>query len=230
MTQEKLIKELVREGYLKSPAIIEAFQKIKRADFVPEGEGEMAYYNIPLPIGYGQTISQPLTVAFTLELLEPKKGEKILDIGAGSGWQTALLSELVGDPLRHPLRQSADGGADGGGKVIAIERIPELKNMAEKNVGKYGFAEKGIAKIILGDGSKGYSEEAPYDKIVAAAYVKKIPEAWKEQLKIGGRIVAPVGEQMTVLDKTGPNIFEQRQYFAFLFVPLIEGEVGDKSS
>ena len=214
MTQDKLIKELVRDGYLKSPSIIEAFKKINRADFVPESEGEMAYYNIPLPIGYNQTISQPLTVAFTLELLEPKKGEKILDIGAGSGWQTALLSELVGEE----------------GKVIAIERIPELKNMAEKNVGKYGFAEKGIARIILGDGSKGYPEEAPYDKIVAAAYVKKIPACWKEQLKIGGRIVAPVGEQMTVLDKTGPDKFEQKQYFAFLFVPLIEGEVGDKSS
>ncbi|KKU93935.1 MAG: Protein-L-isoaspartate O-methyltransferase [Candidatus Jorgensenbacteria bacterium GW2011_GWA1_48_13] len=214
MTQDKLIKELVRDGYLKSPSIIEAFKKINRADFVPESEGEMAYYNIPLPIGYNQTISQPLTVAFTLELLEPKKGEKILDIGAGSGWQTALLSELVGEE----------------GKVIAIERIPELKNMAEKNVGKYGFAKKGIAEIILGDGSKGYPEEAPYDKIVAAAYVKKIPACWKEQLKIGGRIVAPVGEQMTVLDKTGPDKFEQKQYFAFLFVPLIEGEVGDKSS
>jgi len=214
LTQDKLIKELVRDGYLKSPSIIEAFKKINRADFVPESEGEMAYYNIPLPIGYNQTISQPLTVAFTLELLEPKKGEKILDIGAGSGWQTALLSELVGEE----------------GKVIAIERIPELKNMAEKNVGKYGFAKKGIAEIILGDGSKGYPEEAPYDKIVAAAYVKKIPACWKEQLKIGGRIVAPVGEQMTVLDKTGPDKFEQKQYFAFLFVPLIEGEVGDKSS
>ena len=214
MTQDKLIKELVRDGYLKSPSIIEAFKKINRADFVPESEGEMAYYNIPLPIGYNQTISQPLTVAFTLELLEPKKGEKILDIGAGSGWQTALLSELVGEE----------------GKVIAIERIPELKNMAEKNVGKYGFAKKGIAEIILGDGSKGYPEEAPYDKIVAAAYVKKIPACWKEQLKIGGRIVAPVGGQMTVLDKTGPDKFEQKQYFAFLFVPLIEGEVGDKSS
>jgi len=214
VTQEKLIKELVRDGYLKSPAIREAFEKIKRADFVPESEREMAYANIPLPIGHGQTISQPLTVAFMLELLQPKKGEKILDIGAGSGWQTALLSELVGEE----------------GKVIAIERIPELKNMAEKNIGKYGFAEKGIAKIVLGDGSKGYPAEAPYDKIIAAAYVKKIPDYWKEQLKVGGRIVAPVGEEMTVLDKTGPDNFEKKQYFAFLFLPLIEGEVGDKSS
>lgn len=214
MTLERLIKELAKDGYLKSPSIIEAFQKINRADFVPESEREMAYYNIPLPIGRGQTISQPLTVAFMLELLEPKKGEKILDIGAGSGWQTTLLSHLVGEE----------------GKVVAIERIAELKTMAEANVGKYGFMEKGIAKIVLADGSKGYPEEAPYDKIIAAAYVKKIPASWKEQLKVGGRIVAPVGEEMTVLDKIGPNKFEKKQYFGFLFVPLLEGEVGDKSA
>ncbi|HXF44296.1 MAG TPA: protein-L-isoaspartate(D-aspartate) O-methyltransferase [Candidatus Paceibacterota bacterium] len=213
MTLERLIKELIRDGYLKSPAVIEAFEKVKRADFIPEKAKEMAYENIPLPIGHGQTISQPLTVAFMLELLEPKKGEKVLDIGAGSGWQTALISHLVGDS----------------GKVVAIERIPELRAMAEENVTKYGFT-KDIAKIVLADGSKGYPDEAPYDKIVAAAYVKRIPEAWKEQLKIGGRIVAPVGEEITVLDKTGPNTFEKKQFFAFLFVPLVEGTVGDSTS
>ncbi len=211
---ERLIKELVKDGYLKSPGIIEAFEKIKRADFVPESEREMAYYNIPLPIGRGQTISQPLTVAFMLELLQPKKGEKILDIGAGSGWQTALLSYLVGDE----------------GKVVAIERIPELKEMAEKNVGRYGFLEKGVTKIVLADGSKGYPEEAPYDRIIAAASGKSIPEVWKEQVKVGGRIVAPVHEEMTVLDKTGPNKFEKKQYFGFIFVPLVQGEVGDKNA
>ncbi|MCP6719767.1 MAG: protein-L-isoaspartate O-methyltransferase [Patescibacteria group bacterium] len=207
---EKLIKSLVDDGYLKTPSIIEAFQKINRVDFVPEDLKEVAYENNPLPIGYEQTISQPLTVAFMLELLEPKKGEKILDIGAGSGWQTALLAHIV---------------ADGGGKVIAIERIPELKTIAEENVAKYNFLEKDVVQIIQGDGSKGRKDKAPYDKIIAAASADKIPSAWKEQLKIGGRIVAPVGQSIVMIEKTEQNQFAQKQYFGFSFVPLVKGKV-----
>lgn len=220
-SKEKLIKNLVDDGYLKTPSIIEAFQKINRIDFVPENLKEVAYANNPLPIGYEQTISQPLTVAFMLELLEPKRGEKILDIGAGSGWQTTLLAHIVAGDLTH---QPADGGADSGGKVIAIERIPELKTMAEENIAKYNFLEKGVVQIIQGDGTKGYKEEAPYDKIIAAAAANKIPSAWKEQLKIGGRIVAPVGQSILMIEKTEQNQFTQRQYFGFSFVPLVINE------
>lgn len=205
--RENLIDELIKDGYLKTPAIIEAFKKIDRKDFVPENLVSDAYGNYPLPIGFGQTISQPLTVAFMLELLEPREGEKILDIGAGSGWQTTLLTQIVGDP---PV---------GGGKVIGIERIPELKIMAEKNVAKYDNLKN--VQIVLGDGSKGLTEEAPYDKIIAAAAGEEIPVAWKEQLKIGGRIVAPIGNSIVVLDKTGQDQFSQKQFFGFSFVPLI---------
>lgn len=210
-TKEKLIKTLTDEGYLKTPSIIEAFQNIDRIDFVPENLKNVAYANNPLPIGHGQTISQPLTVAFMLELLEPKKGEKILDIGAGSGWQTALLAHIVREQ----------------GKVITVERIQELADMARRNLAKYGFAAdsgeagKGIVQIILGDGSKGYKDEAPYDKIIAAAAAEDIPASWKEQLKIGGRIVAPVGQSIIMLEKTEQNQFSQKQYFGFSFVPLI---------
>ena len=210
-SEEKLIKNLVDDGYLKTPSIIEAFQKISRIDFVPENLKEVAYADNPLPIGHEQTISQPLVVAFMLELLEPREGEKILDIGAGSGWQTALLAHIVvGDEL--------------GGKVIAIERILELKTMAEENIAKYNFIEKGVVQIIQGDGSKGHKEEAPYDKIIAAAAAEKIPPAWKEQLKIGGRIVAPVGQSIMVIEKTEQNQFTQKQYFGFSFVPLVKGK------
>jgi protein-L-isoaspartate(D-aspartate) O-methyltransferase len=205
-SKEKLIDELIEDGYLKTPAIIEAFKKIDRADFVLDEYKSEAYVNYPLPIGHQQTISQPLTVAFMIELLAPKKGEKILDVGAGSGWQTALLAEIVGDE----------------GMVVGIERIPELKELAEKNISKYNFTEKGIVKLVVGDGSKGYAEEMPYDKIIAAASAKKIPQAWKDQLKIGGRIVAPVGSSIVVLDKEGQNQFSQKQYFGFAFVPLVE--------
>lgn len=209
MGKEKLIKELVEEGYLKTAAIIEAFYKIDRADFIPSEYKNQSYGNYPLPIGYGQTISQPLTVAFMLELLQPEIGDKILDIGSGSGWQTALLAQIVGNP------------ATAGGKVIAIERIPELKALTEKNAAKYNFIEKGIVKVIEGDGSRGYEAEAPFDKIIAAASAEKIPKTWKKQLKIGGRIVAPVGNSIYLLEKTGLDEFSERHYFGFSFVPLI---------
>jgi protein-L-isoaspartate(D-aspartate) O-methyltransferase len=203
MPKEALIKSLIDDGYLKSLSIIEAFKKVDRADFVSETQKKEAYENYPLPIGFNQTISQPLTVAFMLELLEPKPGEKILDVGTGSGWQAALLSQLVGEQ----------------GKVISIERIPELKNFAEESLKKFG----NIIEVKLGDGVQGDTTNAPFDKIIAAAAGKNIPSAWKEQLKIGGRIVAPVKQSIYVLDKIGPNEFQEKQYFGFSFVPLIIG-------
>lgn len=208
MNKESLIKELIEDGYLKTAAIIEAFQKIDRIDFVPKAAKGEAYGNYPLAIGHGQTISQPLTVAFMLELLEPKAGEKILDIGSGSGWQTALLAQIVGEQ----------------GKVIAIERVAELKNMTEQNVAKYNFIEKGIVEVMEGDGSQGYEPMAPFDKIIAAAAAQEVPENWKKQVKVGGRIVTPVGNSIYVLDKTAADEFSEKQYFGFSFVPLIVGK------
>ncbi len=203
-TKDSLIASLTDGGYLKSPAVIEAFQKIDRKGFVGERNQDIAYLDQALAIGFNQTISQPLTVAFMLELLEPKAGEKILDVGAGSGWQSGLLAQIVGE----------------NGKITAIERITELKNVAGENLAKYGF--KNI-NLILGDGSEGYAPEAPYDKIIAAAAAQEIPQAWQEQLKIGGRIVAPIRESIVVLDKIDQNRFAQKEYFGFSFVPLITG-------
>lgn len=204
-TKDSLLKELIKGGYLKTPALIEAFEKIDRADFTPENMKFQAYANQPLPIGFGQTISQPLTVAFMLELLEPKPGEKILDIGAGSGWATALLAQMVGEK----------------GKIFAIERIPELCEFGKNNVAKYGFIEKGIVKFIGADGSRGYTSEAPYDKIIAAATADEVPDIWLEELKIGGRLVMPVKQSIVVWDKIGPNEFAKKEFFGFNFVPLI---------
>lgn len=200
-----LIEQLIKEGYLKSPRIIEAFKKIRRADFVHGQDKDFAEeYNAPLPIGHGQTISQPLTVAFMLELLQPEKGDRILDIGSGSGWQTAMLCRIVGKE----------------GFVFAIERIAELKEFGEKNVGKYRFKN---VEFICGDGSKGLPDKAPFDKIIAAASADKIPAAWKEQLKVGGRIVAPVGNSIWLLVKKKEGEFKEEEHPGFVFVPLAKG-------
>lgn len=207
MSKEELINLLILDGYLKTPEIIEAFRKIDRIDFVPEKYRNLAYLNEPISIGEGQTISQPLTVAFMLELLEPKSGEKILDIGSGSGWQTALLAEIVGTE----------------GRVFAIERISDLKDMTENNVRKYSFIDKGVVKVIKGDGSKGYEKEAPYNKIIVAASAPVILEAWKKQVKIGGRIVAPAGNSIVVTNKISEAEFKTEEYYGFSFVPLVVG-------
>jgi len=201
-----LIDSLIGGGWLKTPRIIEAFRRIKRVDFLPEDMEDLAELNEALPIGYGQTISQPLVVVFMLEQLEPKEGDKILDIGSGSGWTSALLGEIVGKK----------------GRVIAIDIIPELVEFGKNNVAKYNFIEKGIVEFICADGSKGYKKEAPYDGILVSAAVQtEVPRAWKEQLKIGGRIVTPIGSSIWLFTKKSESKFEEIEYPGFAFVPLI---------
>ncbi|MFA4834119.1 MAG: protein-L-isoaspartate O-methyltransferase [Patescibacteria group bacterium] len=208
-----LTDDLIQIGYLKTPAIIEAFRKIKRRDFLVSGSEEEAEINAPVAIGFSQTISQPATVAFMFELLEPKPGERILDVGSGSGWTCGLLAQIVGER----------------GKVYGVERIKELKEMAESNVGKYDFINKGIAQIFYGDGTKGLPTFAPFDKIVVAAAAEEIPEALMAQLKIGGRLVIPVGKQfesqeMVVVGRAGENEFKKKIFPGFIFVPLVKGD------
>ncbi|OGZ24902.1 MAG: protein-L-isoaspartate O-methyltransferase [Candidatus Nealsonbacteria bacterium RIFCSPLOWO2_01_FULL_43_32] len=201
----ELIDNLIEQGWLKTPNIIQAFKKIKRVDFLPRDSKNLAELNEALPLGYNQTISQPLVVAFMLEQLKPELNDKILDVGSGSGWTSALLGEIVG------LK----------GKVIALETIKEIKEFGEKNAARY---HGGQVQFILADGSKGYAKEAPFDRILASAAVQEeIPQAWKEQLKIGGRIVTPVGSSIFVLIKKSEKEFTETEYPGFAFVPLIEG-------
>lgn len=208
-----LIDSLIQEKWLKTPRIIKAFRKVKRADFLPEELKDSAELNTALPISYGQTISQPLTVAFMLELLKPKEGDKILDVGSGSGWTSALLGEIVGDK----------------GKVIALEVIPELKEFGEKNAAKYDFIKKGIVEFICADGSRGYPQYVSrpelaegFDKILASATASKLPEDWKKQLKIGGRIVMPINSSIWLFVKKSQTEFEKKKYPGFVFVSLVE--------
>jgi protein-L-isoaspartate(D-aspartate) O-methyltransferase len=202
-----LVDDLIQEGWLQTPRIIEAFRNIKRVDFMPEDMKNLAELNEALPIGHGQTISQPLVVAFMLERLQPELGDNILDVGSGSGWTTVLLAEIIGEK----------------GRVTAIETIPELKEFGEKNAAKYNFVKRRRIQFICADGSKGYEEEAPYDKILCSAAVQKeVPKTWKEQLKIGGRMVTPIGSSIWLIVKKSEKYFEETEFPGFSFVPLIE--------
>ena len=203
----RLVNELINKGYLKTDLIIDAFSEIGRIEFVRHEFEKEAEVDIPLPIGHGQTISQPLTVAFMFELLDPQRDQKILDVGSGSGWTTALLSYIVGKK----------------GKVIALERIPELFEWGKGNIEKYKFASEGVAELYNIDGSLGFSKEAPYDRIIASAMVKEVPKNFKEQLKIGGKMVLPVNNDIWYLEKRGEDNFYKEEYPGFSFVPLIHG-------
>lgn len=214
-TNENLIKDLISLGYLKNSNIINAFEEIKREDFVPEKYKEKAYENIPLPIGDNQTTSQPLVVAFMLELLDPKKGNSILEIGTGSGWQTALLANMI---------SSLDDNKTGidSSNIISIEYIPALYNFALENLNKYNILERDNIKILNENGYNGYEEYAPYDRIISGASAEEIPKSWKEQLKIGGIIVSPVKDDIVVAEKVNKNEFMYRKFHGFAFVPLKE--------
>ncbi|OGM91290.1 protein-L-isoaspartate O-methyltransferase [Candidatus Wolfebacteria bacterium RIFCSPHIGHO2_01_FULL_48_22] len=202
MTNEQLVEELIKLGYIKTPRVEDAFLSVAREHFVSADMKERAYENIPLPIGFEQTISQPLVVAFMLELLQVRAGDRVLEIGSGSGWQSALLSFLSGS------------------EVVSIERIHELHEFAKQNATVYPNLAQRI-EFIHSDGSKGYEEKAPYDKIIAGASAEEIPAAWQEQVAIGGRIVAPLDERIVLLEKTGKQEFTKKEFFGFRFVPLV---------
>lgn len=203
----KLANDLIRKGYLKADLLIDAFFEISRVEFVPKELETEAEADIPLPIGYGQTISQPTTVAIMLELLGAERGNKILDVGSGSGWTTALLSYIAGKD----------------GKIIAVERNKDLCRFGENNAEKFGYVSRGIARFICADGSKGYSEEGPYDRILVSASAEYVPAELKKQLKIGGKMVIPVLNSIWYLEKRGENNFYKEEFQGFSFVPLVTG-------
>jgi len=190
------------------PPVLEAFRQVPRHLFVPPALVGQAYEDRPLPIGYGQTISQPYIVARMTELVEPKKGGRALEIGTGSGYQAAILSELVGD-------------------VYTIEIIEPLGVAARERLAALGYKR---VQVRVGDGYYGWLEKAPFDCIVVTAAANHIPPPLVEQLKPGGRMVIPVGNpfqpQTLVLvtkGNKGPRDIQVRSLMPVAFVPLVGG-------
>ena len=184
--------------------IKQAFENVNRADFVAARYCSQVDIDAPLPIGYSQTISQPTTVKMMLEWLDTKPGEKVLDVGSGSGWTTALLSDIVGS----------------NGKVYAVERVPELKKFGEQNCQKVGLQN---VKFYLAEKDiLGLPTYAPYDKILVSASADNLPQELVEQLKIGGKIVIPIGNSIFEISKKSAKDIETIEHYGFVFVPLIK--------
>lgn len=200
--RNQLVSLLQQKG-IHDSNVLKAMQVIPRHFFLESGFEDFAYQDKAFPIGAGQTISQPYTVAFQSQLLEVKTDDKILEIGTGSGYQTAVLCKM-------------------GAKVFTIERQIELYKKTSKLLPKLGFKPKVVS---FGDGYKGLVTDAPFDGIIVTAGAPFIPQPLMAQLKIGGRLVIPVGEDkqiMTLLIRKTETHFEQHEFGDFRFVPMLE--------
>jgi len=197
-----MVERQIAARGVRDPRVLEALRDVPRHLFVPEDQKPHAYEDRALPIASGQTISQPYIVAIMTELLAPDPDHDVLEIGTGSGYQTAILSRLA----KH---------------VVTIERHPQLALTAEQVFSALGLMN---VDIRVGDGTEGLPAEAPFDRILVTAGAPSIPQALKQQLSDGGRLVLPVGpagyQHLTVIDRFG-NSFEQQEHEACVFVPLI---------
>lgn len=205
-----LVQKLIKEEYLKTDVLVNAFREVDRRDFLVPEFKHLADENIPLPIGCGQTISQPLTVAFMLELLQPQTGDHVLDVGSGSGWTCTLLAKAVGEE----------------GRVCGIERVEELRAFAVQNITKYNLIREDAVKVFCSDGYDGLPQFAPFDKILVSATASSVPKELVKQLRPGGRMVIPIGggfsdHSIVVIEKTGEYSTEKTEYPGFVFVPLV---------
>jgi len=212
-SREDLIERLIQWGYLTKPDIIKAFRKVPRHEFVPGNARKYAYMDQPLPIGMDQTISAPSMIAIMMESLDLAPGQRVLEIGAGSGYNAALIAEVVGRK----------------GEIVTIERIKELAEFAEKNLKKTGYE---WVSVVVGDGSLGYEKGAPWDRILVTACAPEIPKPLIKQLKVGGKLGAPVGrhymfQTWTIAEKQEKEAIKISEHGGCSFVPLI-GKCGWK--
>ena len=210
----ELVKHLVRWGYLRKQDIIDAFKKVPRHEFIPENIRDYSYADQPLSIGHGQTISAPSMIAIMLESLDLKTGLKVLEVGTGSGYNAALIAEVVGKK----------------GGVFSIERIDELAEFGRANLKRTGY---GWVQVVVGDGTCGYKKEAPWDRILVTACAPELPKPLVEQMKIGGKLGAPVGQHYmfqtwVVAEKHDKGELKFDERGGCSFVPLV-GKYGWKT-
>jgi protein-L-isoaspartate(D-aspartate) O-methyltransferase len=202
--RHKMVAEQVARRGIHDTAVLAAMRQVPREEFVHPSHQEQAYDDGPLPIGAGQTISQPYVVALMIARLELQPGDKVLEIGCGSGYAAAVLSRIVGE-------------------VYTVERIPELAEFARRNLARCGYEN---VHIHQGDGTTGWPEHAPFNGIVVAAGGPKIPLALRKQLVVNGRLVIPVGDvpraqRLIRITRTGPKSFHKETLSHVRFVPLI---------
>ncbi|MFC1517859.1 protein-L-isoaspartate(D-aspartate) O-methyltransferase [Candidatus Margulisiibacteriota bacterium] len=202
--QEMVERQLIPRG-ITDPLVLEAMRTVPRENFVPDDLKDLAYNDGTLPIGEGQTISQPYMVAKMVELLKLKGGEKVLEVGAGSGFEAAVIAECVSE-------------------VITMDRLGPLVALARSNLKKAGYEN---IKVIKGDGTLGYQEEAPYDGIIVAAGAPKVPQPLLDQLAVGGRLVIPVGDralQKVIIINNDNGNYVESYSDGCIFVPLVGQE------
>ncbi|MGC9455089.1 MAG: protein-L-isoaspartate(D-aspartate) O-methyltransferase [Phycisphaerae bacterium] len=189
--RHRMVERHLNGRGIRNQRLLEAFRRVPRERFVPPEHADEAYADHPVPIGYGQTISQPYIVALMIEQLDPQPRDKILDVGAGSGYQTAILAQLC----RH---------------VYALERLDELTEQAVNTLGSMNIDN---VSVCTGDGTLGWPEEAPFDGIICGAAAPEIPDPWLQQLADGGRIVVPVGgpgaQSLLRLEKRGEELLRE---------------------
>ncbi|MEM2878093.1 MAG: protein-L-isoaspartate O-methyltransferase [Candidatus Hadarchaeales archaeon] len=204
--KEELVNRLINCGYLRSKKVIDAFRKVPRHEFVHESLRNSAYTDQPLPVGYGQTISAPSMIAIMMESLDFRKNQRVLEIGTGSGYNAALIAEVVGKK----------------GLVVTIERIKELAKRAEQTLADTGYEN---VRVLVGDGTCGYEDGAPWDRIIVTACAPRIPQPLVKQLADRGKIGVPVGEQYamqtwTVGEKKSGEL-KISEHGGCSFVPLV---------
>ncbi|MBL8549279.1 MAG: protein-L-isoaspartate(D-aspartate) O-methyltransferase [Hyphomonadaceae bacterium] len=200
--REKMVATQIARRGIKDPLVLAAMRAVPRERFVPE-QAARAYEDRPLPIAAGQTISQPYIVALMIEAAGVKPGSRVLNVGSGSGYAAAVMAEI-------------------GAQVFAIERHAELADASKERLAALGYHRITVRR---GDGSKGWPEEAPFDAIIVDAAGPALPEALKQELAIGGRLVAPIGDgyqELIVLTQKNERDFEMRSLGGVQFVPLIE--------
>ena len=204
--RRKMIENQLKARGITDAAVLRAMEQVPRNEFVPAEMVEIAYADSPLPIGEGQTISQPYIVAVMAQLLELDKGDRVLEIGTGSGYGAAVLGHIVDE-------------------VFTVERNRSLANAARENLRRLGV---GNIHVRHGDGSLGWPQHGPYDAIVVTAGAPRVPDSLKKQLAVGGRLVVPIGssqvQELVRIRRIGEDQYERENRFSVRFVPLVGAE------